>query len=339
MVSEKKKQAVQEVKAEFKKYPVIGILSMFKLPARQLHQIRNKLREKATIKMVKKRLIIRALKEAGLKDLEKLIEYVHGEAALLLTNEDPFRLARVIEKSKSKAPAKPGDIAPMDIEIKAGPTDLAAGPVIGELQKAKIPASVQDGKIAVMKDTVIAKEGDEIPPEVAGIMAKLGIEPMEIGLNLLAVWENGQIFTKDILFVPLEKYIEDIQLAHSSAFNLALNIGWVTPDNIPLLLSKAHQEALSLAREADILTSETVGTVLAKAQAQPEALKSKLKPVEAPKEEPKPEEKKEEKPAEEKKEEPKEEAPKKEETPKEKKKQAPKEEKEKKPTKEKEESS
>ena len=231
----------------------------------------------------------------------------------MLSNEDPFRLARVIEKSKSKAAAKPGDIAPMDIEVKAGPTDIAAGPVIGEFQRAKIPASVQDGKIAVMKDTTLVKEGDEITPESAGIMAKLGIEPMEIGLNLLAVWENGQIYTKESLFIPAEKYLEDLQSAHSQAFNLTLNIGYITPDNVPLLLAKGHQEALSLAREADILTSETVGTVLAKAKAQADVLKAKVKPAEeAPAEAPK-EEPKEEKPAEgeakpeEKKEEPKEE--------------------------------
>jgi len=319
MVSEKKKQVVQEVKTEIKKYPVIGIIDMFKLPARQLHQIRDKLRGRAVIKMVKKRLIIRALQESGMTNIDKLCEYIQGEPALLLSTEDPFRLARIIEQSKSKAPAKPGDIAPADIEVKAGPTSLAAGPVIGELQRAKIPASVQEGKITIMKDVIIAKAGDVITPELAGVMSKLGIEPMEVGLNLLAAWESGQVFPKELLFIPPEKYLQDLRTAHTGAFNLTLTIGWITPNNISILLSKAHKEATNLAEQAGILTSETINTVLAKAHAQAEALKAKIKPAEETKSEQKPEGPKkgapeEEKPPEEKKEEAPKEEPKAEES-------------------------
>ena len=304
MVSEKKVKAVQELKKELKGWPVIGVIDFYKLPARQLFQIKQKLRGKAVIRMVKKRLIIRALEEAGLTGLKDLEKHVHGSPALLLSKEDPFALARIIEKSKSGAPAKPGDIAPHDIMIPAGPTSLSAGPAIGELQKAKLPVGVEDGKIAVKKDTVIAREGEEIPKLISDVMAKLGIEPMEIGLDLKAVWESGTIYQKDILFIPVEKYLEDIQAAHSNALSLTLSINYLTKENVPLLLGKAHREAVSLALEAGVLTKETLEPLLARADAQAHAVKALVK--EPPKEEPKPEEKKEEKP-EEKKEEKKEE--------------------------------
>lgn len=100
MVSEKKKQKLKEVKEDLKNYKVIGIVDMFKLPARQLYDIRNKLREEAKIKMVKKRIIKLALKECGLKNIEEIDKYVEGEPALLLSNSDPFKLARTIGTSK-----------------------------------------------------------------------------------------------------------------------------------------------------------------------------------------------------------------------------------------------
>jgi large subunit ribosomal protein L10 len=282
MVSEKKKRMLKEVKEDLKKYKVIGIIDMFKLPAKQLYDIRNKLREDAVIKMVKKRIIKLAFKDCGLKGIEELDKHIQGEPALLLSNTDPFKMAKTINASKSRAFAKTGDISPMQIVVKAGPTPLPPGPVIGELQRVKIPASVEGEKISVVEDTVVAEEGDVISKGLADIMAKLLIEPMEIGLNLIAAWENGYVYTKDILFVSIEKYMEDIKTASLHAFNLAYNAGYYTKDNIPLFLSKAHQQAFAIAVEADILTKETIKPLISKANAQAEALMGMMKDVPEP---------------------------------------------------------
>ncbi|MBI2112759.1 50S ribosomal protein L10, partial [Candidatus Woesearchaeota archaeon] len=37
----------------------------------------------------------------------------------------------MLEKNKSNAPAKPGQVAPKDITVKAGATSFAPGPIIG----------------------------------------------------------------------------------------------------------------------------------------------------------------------------------------------------------------
>jgi large subunit ribosomal protein L10 len=272
VVSEKKIKLVKDIGEEIEKYPVLGIIDMFKLPARQLHEIRNKLRGKAVIRMVKKRIIRIVLEKSGAKNINVLEDYIQGEPALIFTEIDPFRLARIIEESKSQAPAKKGDTAPKDIVVKAGPTSLTPGPVIGELQRIKIPAMVEGEKIAIKEDTIVAKEGEEISKELADVLSKLRIEPMEIALNLLAVWENGDIYPKDILFVPIEEYIERIKQAGLAALNLSININYFTPENISLLLSRAYQEALSLSSHANIITPETVGNLLAMANVQAQTL-------------------------------------------------------------------
>ncbi len=276
MVSEKKKKVVQELRAELKKWPVVGIINMHKLPARQLFFIKKKLAEKARIRMIKKRLITLALKESGQKNMDELSSYIRNEPALLLTTENPFRVARLLNQAKTSALAKAGDTATKEIVVPAGPTSLMPGPVIGEFQKAKIPAGVEGGKIAVKADTVVAKDGDTITKDVADILAKLGIEPIEIGLNLLAVWENGDIYPKDVLFVPPEQYIDDIKAASTHTLNLTVNINYPTPENITILLSKAGSDARALSTEAGILTPDTVGSVLAKAEREAETLKARI---------------------------------------------------------------
>ncbi|RLJ09995.1 MAG: 50S ribosomal protein L10 [Candidatus Aenigmatarchaeota archaeon] len=274
MVSEKKKKLLKEVIEEMKKYPVIGIIDMFKLPASQLHEIRNKLRGKAKIRMVKKRLIYLALRDAGLSNLEGLKDYIQGQPALLFSSENPFMLAKIINESKTSAFIKEGDTAPEDIVVRAGPTSLSAGPVIGELQRVRIPAAVEGEKIVIREDVTVAKKGDVISKELADVLMKLDIKPMEIGLNLLAAWENGLIYSKDILFIPPEKYIDDLKDAYSKAFNLAVAINYVTPENIKTLLSLAYQKANNLAVNAGVVTKDTIGILLSKADAEAKALKS-----------------------------------------------------------------
>jgi len=282
MVSEKKREVAREVQELAKMHKVVGILDMHKLPAKQLYEIRKKLKGHAKIRVVKKRVIKIALEESKLSGIEHLAEKMRGEPAMLFSKENPFKLAFMLSESKSTAFAKSGDIAPHDIEIKEGPTSLPVGPAIGELQRLKIPAGVEGDKIVVKKDMIIVREGEVIQKPIADVLAKLGIEPMEIGLNLLAAWEDGLVFTKDILSVPPSKYLEDLKHAHSKAFNLAFKINYYTNENIPLFLSKAHNQALALAESAGIVLPGTVPSLLAKAKAQHDALEKK---IELPKEE------------------------------------------------------
>ena len=276
MVSERKRVMVEKAIDGIKNHSVIGILDMYKLPARQLYDIRNKMRGKAQILMLKKRLIKLAIEKSGKKGLDKIVEYIGNQPALLLTNTNPFEIARIIDESKSPAAAKPGDVATKDIIIKAGPTQLKPGPVIGELQRAKLPVAIEGEKIVVKEDTLFVKEGEEIDAQKAEILAKLGIEPMEIGLNMLAAYDNGTVYPKDILFVPKEKYIDDLINAHTKAFNLAYNIGYVNKYTIKPLLAKAHADAFNLAMNAGVITKETVPHLLSKAHAQMMALKEKM---------------------------------------------------------------
>jgi len=277
MVSENKKKVLNEVVADIEKYPVIGILDMHMLPAKQLFLIKQKLRGKAVIRMVKKRVIKIAMEQSRKKDIKKLEEKIQKQPALLFSNANPFELAQEIAKSSSKAFAKAGDIAPNDIVVQPGQTNLPPGPAIGELQRVKIPCGVEGDKIVIKKEARIARKGDVITKELAEALGKLGIEPMEISLNLLAVWDGGMVFDKALLTIPPEHYVSQIKSAYSSALNLALSINYVTASTVPLLLAKAHSQAVSLALEAGIATPETAPMLLAKAHSQATALKGMMK--------------------------------------------------------------
>lgn len=277
MVKEEKKQQVEEIKELFKKYPVIGILDLYKMPSRQLQKIKKNLRGESVIKMWKKSLIKLAINEIkDKKNITKIFEFDIKEPALIFTNSNPFKIYKTLKKSKSQGYAKTNDIAPDDILIRAGPTNLMAGPAIGELQRVKIPAMIKEGKIHVRQDATIVKKGDLITEQVANVLKKLDIQPMEITINLLGVWENGIVFDKNVLDIDEAKFLQDLTNAHSYALNLCVNICYFNKESIKPLLKKAYNEGMNLGINSNVLDKGIVKELIKKANTQGQVLGAKL---------------------------------------------------------------
>jgi len=247
MVSDQKKKKVEILRNLMLKYKVISLGDINALPSKQFQNIRKKLKNKVIIQVTKKRLIknaIESLKEKDLKPLEKYLENIMP--VLLFTNEDPFRLYKLLKKSKSKATAKPGQIAPNDLIIEAGPTSFTPGPIIGELGQLGIVATVENGKIVIKKDKVLVKEGEVIDDKRSSMLSKMGIEPMEIGLNIKVVYDDGTLYEKSVLDFDEEKLVNDMKIAHQNAISLALKVGYTTKETIKLLMGKASSQAKAL---------------------------------------------------------------------------------------------
>jgi large subunit ribosomal protein L10 len=278
MVSESKKREIEEIKIIIEKYPVVGILDLYKMPSPQLQSIRKSLRGDVLIKMYKKSLISHVLKEVGSKrGIEKLEEFAPKEPALIFTEMNPFKLFKMLKKSKSKSYAKPNDVAQEDIVIRSGPTSLLAGPAIGELQRIKIPAMIKEGKIHVREDTVVAKKGEVISSLTANVLKKLDIQPMMIGINLLGVWENEIIFDQKVLDVDEEDYLNKIRDSYIYALNLCVNIEYTNKESIRILIQKAHVECKNLGINANILDRGILDDLVKKAETQAQNLKNVLK--------------------------------------------------------------
>lgn len=275
MVSETKKGEAEKLAGELKSHPVTGMADLRGLPSKELQEIRRALRGTAKIVVTKKAVITRALEASSKKGIEKLTENVHIPA-LILSDKNSFKLQKLISKSKSKAYAKVGDIAPYDLIIPAGDTNLPPGPAISDLQKAGVKSAIMGNKIVVREDSLVAKKGDKITDVVAGVLRKLDIKPMEIGMNVVAAYENGTIFRKDILAVSEEEYIGNVQKAYRQAFNLAYNADIFIKEIIPTKLFDAYTKSLNLAINANVINEETIKVLLTKANLQTMAVAAQM---------------------------------------------------------------
>jgi len=274
-VAEYKKKVVTNLTKLLVDYPIIGALNMENLPAGALQKMRASLRGKAEILMTKRRLMRVAFEEAEKqkKGVLQLYDKLRGMPALLFTKDNPFTIYKTLKKSKSQAPAKAGNIAPMDISVQAGPTPFLPGPIIGELGQFGIKTGVENGKVAIKADKVVVKEGEEINAKLAGLLTRLGIQPMEIGLDLTAVYEEGIIYDRKILDVDEDEFLASITSAAVYARNLAFDIAFPVKEFMPDMIGKAFREAKAIGIECNILEKEIIPDLLAKANAQCASLK------------------------------------------------------------------
>jgi len=307
---EEKMKVVEDLTELIKKYRWVGLADIARIPASNMTLLRRNLRGSLLIRASKKTMIKRALEACARSKpgIEKIIPHVKGNSALLVSNENPFKVQRSLLKLRTTLSAKGGEISPMDIVIPAGPTNFKPGPIVSDLQKVGIQAGIEASKVVVKKDKLLVKKGEAISRDVAAIITKMDIKPLEVGLDLLCVYESGTVYDSSVLMIDEEKIENDMRAAHAHTIALALGISWLNDVTLPILIGRAKRETLAVVQAIAYVTPDTVQMLILRASTEMAELAGHVpdakvegvvarasevpgKPAEEPK---KPEEKKEE---------------------------------------------
>ena len=163
-VAEWKYGEIKQLTTLLTSHKIIGIAEIGGIPGPQLQKMRSNIREKAQIRCAKNSLILLALDEAekNVKGMSTLKDEISGQAVIIATDMNPFALFKEMKTTRTMAPAKGGETAAHDIEVKAGDTPFKPGPVVGELQKVGIPSAIQEGKVVIKSDKVVVPAGEKI---------------------------------------------------------------------------------------------------------------------------------------------------------------------------------
>ena len=265
MTREQKEQKVEDFKSKIESNPVVGILDMQNLPSRQLQQMKKEMKEFADIKMSRKTLMDIAIEKAEKEGIEQLEETDAVQPAFIFSEKDPFQLYSLIKKNKTSAAAQGGEISPSDIEVPEGDTGIGPGPMLGKLQQTGAQVQVDDGSIHVMQSATMIEKGDTITADDAEILSQLGIEPLEIGLDLDIAFSGGELFTAEQLDIDEEEYRSDVESAAGLAFNLAVNAGVINETTAGTIVGEASRKARNLSISEGIPTEDTIEEILAHA--------------------------------------------------------------------------
>ena len=280
-VLEQKTKEVEEITNLLKRYKIIGIASLQKVRAAQLQEFKKNLADKVFMRVLKNTLMKLAIENCKERaDLKKLEEHMKGPNVFMFTDLNPFKLAIILERGKVKTTAKSGDTAAFDVVVPAGNTGQPPGPIISQLNAVGLPTRIESGSVWINRDTLVVKKGEAINERLASMLSKLGIKPVEAGLTLTVVFDEGLIVTQNQLKLDLEGTEHDVENAYAESFALSLSISYPTKENMVALLQIAHKEAYALSLGAAIPTKETIEDLIRKAHAEMLGLSSRVPTLE-----------------------------------------------------------
>jgi len=238
-IPQSKINSVKELTELIKTKNTILIADISNIPGSQFQQIGKKLRGKAIVKVPKKNLFLRALEDSKKENAKKLKKFLSQPVALLFSDIDSYELAAELLKNKSPVKAKPGQTAPDDLEIPAGPTDLVPGPAISELGALGIQIQIQGGKIEIKAPKVVAKAGENISEGAAAMLSKLNILPFTIGFTPLSAYDSkaDKFYTE--IIIDSVGTLEKLKDSFARALSLAVQMGQFNSETVPMMIKKA----------------------------------------------------------------------------------------------------
>ena len=248
-----------------KKYKTISVIKMRKVRSTQILPLRKTLKGEVEFVCVKNNIAQKALETLDIPGIKEISAELQGQLLFIFTNMSPFKLNVLLGKNKIMMGARSGDIASMDIVVPAKNTGIAPGPMLTEFKNAGIPTKIDQGTIWIAKDTTPVMKGGIINEQLASLLGKLDIKPVEARISLYSAVDDGLKYTEEEMIIDVEKTRNAFTQFHQEAVSLSIEAGYITADNVTQILSKASQSARSVSIESGFMTDETKEQILQKA--------------------------------------------------------------------------
>lgn len=115
------------------------------------------------------------------------------------------------------------------------------------VQVLNIPTKINKGTVEIITPVELIKKGDKVGSSEAALLSKLGIRPFSYGLIILSVYENGSVYTPEVLDLTEEDLAEKFATGLSFVTSIALAISYPTLAAAPHMFINAYKNVLSVA--------------------------------------------------------------------------------------------
>ncbi|KAF8022035.1 hypothetical protein BT93_G2233 [Corymbia citriodora subsp. variegata] len=235
-------------------YSQILIVAADNVGSNQLQNIRRGLRGDSIVLMGKNTMMKRSIRihaeNTGNKAYLNLIQLLQGNVGLIFTKGDLKEVSEEVAKYKVGAPARVGLVAPIDVIVPPGNTGLDPSQT-SFFQVLNIPTKINKGTVEIITPVELIKKGDKVGSSEAALLAKLGIRPFSYGLIVQSVYDNGSVFSPEVLDLTEDDLMEKFALGVSMVTSLSLAISYPTLAAAPHMFINAYKNVLAVAVETE----------------------------------------------------------------------------------------
>lgn len=235
------------------KFPTCFLVSADNVGSKQMQQIRIALRGKAWVLMGKNTMMRKAIRGQLTKypQLERILPSIVGNVGFVFTSEDLCEVRDILLSNKKEAPAKAGAIAPLDVFVPAGNT--GQGPEkTSFFQALAIPTKITKGTIEILSDIHLIKKDEKVGASEAALLQMLNIRPFHYGLVIETVYDNGAVFSPDILDITDDDILKKFTSGISNIAAASLAIGYPTVASVPHSVVNGFRNIAAVCLETDI---------------------------------------------------------------------------------------
>jgi len=238
-------------------YPKCFLVQADNVSSKQMQQIRASMRGTAVILMGKNTMMRKAIRGHlnNNPDLERLLPHIKGNVGMVFTSNDLIEVRDKLLENKVAAPARAGAIAPVDVIVPAQNTGL--GPEkTSFFQALAIPTKISRGTIEIINDVKLLKPGDKVGASESALLNMLKISPFTYGLEIEQVYDQGTVFSPEILDITDDDIRAKFMQGISNVASVCLQIGYPTVASVPHSIVNGFKNLLAVAAETDITFPE-----------------------------------------------------------------------------------
>ncbi|KAL2544015.1 60S acidic ribosomal protein P0-1 [Forsythia ovata] len=235
-------------------YTQVLVAAADNVGSKQLQNIRKGLRGDSVVLMGKNTMMKRSVRihaeKTGNTAILNLVPLLVGNVGLIFTKGDLKEVSEEVAKYKVGAPARVGLVAPVDVVVPPGNTGLDPSQT-SFFQVLNIPTKINKGTVEIITPVELVKKGDKVGSSEAALLAKLGIRPFSYGLVVISVYDNGSVFSPEVLDMTEDDLIEKFAMGVSMVTSLSLAISYPTLAAAPHMFINAYKNVLAVAVETD----------------------------------------------------------------------------------------
>jgi len=183
-------------------------------------------------------------------ELEKLVQLLKGNTGLIFSNGDLSEIKKVIDQEKREAPAKVGIIAPDDVWVRAGSTGLDPKQT-AFFQSQNIQTKIVKTQIEIVADKKVITKGTKIEGGQSALLEKLKIRPFSYKMAVKKVYEDGSIFSADVLDITPADIRARFQGVITNFAALSIASGYIVKPAIPHLLANSFKNLAAVSFVTD----------------------------------------------------------------------------------------
>jgi len=214
--------------------------------SKQFQDIRKAMRTTGHVLMGKNTMMRKVLSGLGEDSPYAILKSsIVGNVGLIFVKDDLAAAKAVVRQYTVPAPARAGVVANANVVVPAGPTGCDPSQT-AYFQTMDVPTKITKGQIEIVRDMPLVALGERVTPGQADLLQKLGIRPFTYGLEILKVFDNGELYDAKILDISNGDIIYAFTQGARNLAAVSFAIGIANKATVPHSIRSAVRALISV---------------------------------------------------------------------------------------------